>query len=173
MSDWVHEAFLMYKVYKFGLLNISADDSDDARAGCFRDRPAAVVTPFQLHMANLKKSWWVAMDECNLFDWVSAAPLSQRAWVFQERQLARRALHFTKHEVFWECSAADPCCACETYSAGSSFWKRFLKLKYEPSTLMNGHDRDSKLRVWFSMCEDFSAKALTFEREVAGASGLS
>ncbi|KAI1133015.1 hypothetical protein F5Y10DRAFT_229974 [Nemania abortiva] len=166
MSDWAHEALLMCKVYKFGLLNISADDSYDARDGCFRDRLEAVVTPFKLRMANLERSWWVAMDERDVFDWVSAAPLSQRAWVFQERQLTRRALHFTKHEVFWECSAADPYCACETFPEGSPFSIRFLRMnKYEPSALLSGHDRNSKLRVWLSICEDFSAKALTFERD--------
>jgi hypothetical protein len=92
MSDWNYESVLMYKVYKYRLLNISADASDDARGGCFRDRPAEKVTPSKLQFTNLERSWWVALDGRNTFEWVTAAPLSRRAWVFQERQLARRVL---------------------------------------------------------------------------------
>jgi hypothetical protein len=33
------------------------------------------------------------------------SPLSRRGWVFQERMLAARAVHFTKNQVFCECSS--------------------------------------------------------------------
>ncbi|KAF3766497.1 HET-domain-containing protein, partial [Cryphonectria parasitica EP155] len=119
MADWNREAPLMCKVYKHGLLNISADASDDARSGCLHDRPAA--------------------------QWIAKAPLSQRAWVFQERHLARRALHLTKHEVLWECCPAKPYIACETLSTG--------------------HDQKARHRAWLDLCEDYSARALSFEKD--------
>ncbi|CAN9101514.1 unnamed protein product [Alternaria alternata] len=43
---------------------------------------------------------------------VEFAPLNQRAWVSQERQLSRRLLHFTSTQIFWECYEN---VACETY----------------------------------------------------------
>ncbi|CAI6243901.1 unnamed protein product [Periconia digitata] len=36
-------------------------------------------------------------------------PLMKRAWAFQERCLSRRLLHFTKHELIWECMTASGC----------------------------------------------------------------
>ncbi|KAK3374217.1 hypothetical protein B0T24DRAFT_625950 [Lasiosphaeria ovina] len=35
---------------------------------------------------------------------VLRAPLNQRAWVMQERHMSPRILHFTKHQIFWECN---------------------------------------------------------------------
>ena len=35
---------------------------------------------------------------------VQLAPLNQRAWVFQERHLARRTLHFAADQIYWECN---------------------------------------------------------------------
>ncbi|KAF4636296.1 hypothetical protein G7Y89_g1777 [Cudoniella acicularis] len=43
---------------------------------------------------------------------VDASPLSRRAWTFQERLLSRRILHFTRSQVFWECSISK---ASETF----------------------------------------------------------
>jgi hypothetical protein len=41
--------------------------------------------------------------------------LLKRGWVFQERMLSPRILHFTRDQVYWECSQI---CASELYPAG-------------------------------------------------------
>ena len=54
----------------------------------------------------------------NYYLWVRSvqeAPLNQRAWVLQERLLARRILHFTKDQMLWECRTLS---ASEAYPAG-------------------------------------------------------
>jgi hypothetical protein len=38
-------------------------------------------------------------------------PLSARGWTLQERELSPRILHYTKHQVLWECR---DCIASET-----------------------------------------------------------
>ena len=47
----------------------------------------ATVEPFKLHIKPLQSTWWVSVDERNLFDWVRNAPSSERAWIYQERHL--------------------------------------------------------------------------------------
>lgn len=37
------------------------------------------------------------------------SPLSKRAWVFQERALARRTIFFTKSQTYWECGDGIQC----------------------------------------------------------------
>ncbi|KAK3346442.1 hypothetical protein B0T25DRAFT_520864 [Lasiosphaeria hispida] len=49
-EDWQKEAVMMYEVYKNAILNISADDSPNARWGCFRDRDLLAVIPMSLHL---------------------------------------------------------------------------------------------------------------------------
>lgn len=36
-------------------------------------------------------------------EFVTSSPLNLRAWVCQERLLSPRVLHFTSHQLFWEC----------------------------------------------------------------------
>ena len=86
-DDWQREAPMMCDVYQNALLNISADHAVDARGGCFRDRYFATVDAFKLHMKPLQSTWWVSVDERNLFEWVKDAPSSERAWIYQERHL--------------------------------------------------------------------------------------
>jgi len=45
---------------------------------------------------------------------VEQAALSKRGWVFQERALSRRIIHFTEVQVYWECGAG---IRCETLTA--------------------------------------------------------
>jgi hypothetical protein len=44
----------------------------------------------------------VERDE-NFGTYVNDAPLNSRAWVFQERALSRRILHFANDQIYWQC----------------------------------------------------------------------
>lgn len=68
-------------------MNISADHAVDAREGLFHDRYFGTVNAFKLEMQPVQGSYWVSVDERNLFEWVKTAPSSERAWIFQERHL--------------------------------------------------------------------------------------
>src|SRR4051812_38751569 len=35
--------------------------------------------------------------------YIEYAPVNTRAWVFQERLLSPRVVHFAKDQIFWEC----------------------------------------------------------------------
>lgn len=52
-------------------------------------------------------------------------PLLTRAWVFQERRLAPRVLHFTSHELIWECSVNTKC-ECAFFNMTGHAWKATL-----------------------------------------------
>ncbi|KAI1330308.1 heterokaryon incompatibility protein-domain-containing protein [Xylariaceae sp. FL0255] len=130
-EDWQREAPMMCEVYQNALLNISADHATDARGGCFRDRYFGTVDTFKLHMKPTQTTWWVSIDERNLFEWVKDAPSSERAWIYRD------TFHFTEHEVFWECRAAAPSFRSETYTHGAPFRRDFLgqaKLRLEDTS---------------------------------------
>lgn len=167
-EDWDHEAALMCEVYKYALLNVSADDSLDARGGCFKDRAPVSVQPFKLRMLNMDSAWWVTVDERSMFEWVEKAPISKRAWVYQERQLSRRVLHFTKHEVFWECCAKSPSFASETYPAGSPLHRDFVgqtKIELPPTSGDTLVVNTALSETWDDICEDFSTRNLSYNQD--------
>ncbi len=78
---------MMCDVYQNACLNISADHAVDAREGCFHDRYYGTVEAFRLRLKPLQSTWWVSVDERNLFEWIKDAPGSERAWIYQERHL--------------------------------------------------------------------------------------
>ncbi|KAI1349571.1 HET-domain-containing protein [Xylaria sp. FL0043] len=163
-EDWEREAPMMCDVYQNAFLNISADHAVDARGGCFKDRKFAAVDAFSLLMEPTQTIWWVSVDERNLFEWVKDAPSSERAWIYQERHLARRVLHFTEHEVFWECRAVAPSFRSETYPSGSPLWRDFLgqeKLRLRDTSSGSITDNPDLMAEWDVACRDYSRRKLT------------
>ena len=112
-EDWRFEASTMCDVYLHSRINIAASAAIDGSKGCFVDRD---ITPIQRIRVPLTVD-----DQLQYFDIVCSraatnglehSHLSSRAWVVQERFLARRTLHFSYSQVFWECQDK---IACETY----------------------------------------------------------
>ncbi|KAL8919429.1 MAG: hypothetical protein Q9208_006807 [Pyrenodesmia sp. 3 TL-2023] len=163
-EDWQREAPFMHDVYKEGFLNIAATSAVDARGGLFQPRPPIAVQPLQLNMPGTGDEWYVTVDERNMFEWIDTAPLSRRAWVFQERHLARRVLHFTKDEVFWECCAKAPYFASETFPNGAPLNKTFNDKPKMQSESLLGKPLPSIQGVydlWEDLCQTYSEKHLS------------
>lgn len=103
----------MGDVYKNAVLNIAATGASDSNGGCFTNRDPALVQRIEMKM-----SWTWGPGQYQIFDqalWrhgVTCAPLNTRAWVIQERVLAKRVLHFGSNQIYWECGER---VACETF----------------------------------------------------------
>ena len=128
VQDWQEQSAVMADVYKFAWLNIAALSTGSDYEGFINDaREPRVIfgfrTPFAPilgtgHATNWNPQgrfcvlldgevtllWDIQRDLPGGGDWL--APLFTRAWVYQERSLARRALAFTTHGVFFACDEA-------------------------------------------------------------------
>lgn len=108
-TDWAKECTLMSDVYAGSFLNIAANSSLDSRGGIFRPRDPKKVTPFRARISFAPNHWvrkqFVVFPHTWGLGSLNDAPLSQRAWVVQERLLAPRTVHFLAHKVVWECSS--------------------------------------------------------------------
>ena len=123
----------MGDIYANAVCTIAATAAKDSRSGLFHGRSAKLLQPRRVDL-DMKGSW---LDDIGtelrlkgpyLYDihylaekCIERAPLNQRAWVSQERQLSRRLLHFTSTQLFWECNE---CQACETYPKNLPPWAR-------------------------------------------------
>ena len=94
----------MDEIYCNSTLNISAVEGR-IREGLVFDRETLYVNPCRVtvrvpeteedvHLYSFPEKWFLRPSE---------GPLNKRGWVFQERTLAPRIIHFTKDQVFWEC----------------------------------------------------------------------
>jgi serine/threonine protein kinase len=81
----------------------------DAKVGPGEERPKYVCFPDRDSEGKVNGVIFVH-DRVDDFDRdVLQGPLNQRAWVFQERALARRSIHFADNQTYWECGEGIRC----------------------------------------------------------------
>ncbi|KAL2759324.1 hypothetical protein ACRALDRAFT_1028170 [Sodiomyces alcalophilus JCM 7366] len=129
-EDWHREASRMAQVYTNAHVTISADAASDSTTGFLdvpaREAPPKFTLPYQHKetsgtfgasssgVIHLRQRGFLA-EELPFHSWATRddsgrSRLSTRGWVFQERLLSPRTLHFSKNEMAWECRSV---CECE------------------------------------------------------------
>lgn len=100
-------------------------------------------------------------------DTVTNSPLNRRAWVLQENILPRRIVHFTCHEILWECTK---CLKCECMEVDGiqaqgkevnlmrdAHFFNFSKYYY--------HNTITLQRSWLGLLEAFCKLAVSYESD--------
>lgn len=113
-DDWKSEGANMYSIYKYCTLALAATASESSDGGCF-----LTMHPRYCHKhVNLTVTHREALGiDASVQIWsrqklphkLTDMPLLLRAWVYQERLLPRRVVHFAANELIWECSAETLC----------------------------------------------------------------
>lgn len=103
-EDWLKESAGMGEIYKHSFVTIAATNAEDSASGFLKKRIAEIN-------CNIHLEEEVELQVCirPRIEWYCFAeiggPLSKRAWVLQERLLARRILHFGKQQIMWQCKS--------------------------------------------------------------------
>ncbi|KAK4159778.1 heterokaryon incompatibility protein-domain-containing protein [Cladorrhinum sp. PSN259] len=173
-EDWVSEAPNMHRVYGEARLNIIAGYSEDPYGGLFRHRDPLTTEMIVVEQNNAEGH---AILHCSrsTTDEFEQAPLMGRGWVFQERLLAPRILHFGKNQVYWR---------CRDLFAGESFpfgiversekpYTAGLGIEWRDAITSNGLQHGDWLKLWQKMIMDYSRCALTYpEDKLVALSGI-
>jgi hypothetical protein len=113
----------MDDIYLHGYCNLAATASNNSAGGLFFQRNLHKIRQIQVP-CNWQWEETVLSDEylgngsCQVMDYghlqdiIENTPLSNRGWVFQERMLLSRVVHFGLEQVVWECEHRR---ACETH----------------------------------------------------------
>lgn len=113
--------------------------------------------------------WWI-VDEHLYGRKFMNSPLGQRAWVFQERLLSKRMLHFGLDQIFWECDELPN--ASETFPLGlpdlNPLNDGVARFNIVPSSSIQEYrkgrpldDSDGLESNWYQIVENYSALELT------------
>jgi hypothetical protein len=105
-SDVVFECSRMEAVFASAYVTVAATSAKSCRDG-FLSRLDEV--PFRLPGINGDTSLCVSKAKTDFSRDVVDGNLNQRGWVFQERALSRRTIHFTATQTYWECESAIRC----------------------------------------------------------------
>jgi hypothetical protein len=131
-------------------------------ASCFDRKPEfvnrAVVEPIWIPESKYKRrsKLYTLVDPSSFQRGVDSSPLMQCGWVFQERLLAPRVLHFGSSQIFWECITLR---ASETHREGTPLlginhiknWTSITSY-FSPGGL-------SKIYEWDKLIEQYSKTA--------------
>ncbi|KAI0379483.1 hypothetical protein F5Y04DRAFT_290368 [Hypomontagnella monticulosa] len=148
VRDWHSQSSMMGSVYRNSRCNIAATWASDSNDGCFSERdPSIIDTSGTLIPRNsFAIDFYMTLNDLYDID-ILQAPLNKRAWVVQERYLARRQLNFSKHQVYWECLELT---ASEQNPTG---WETCSKTN-KPT--LNPQNEDDFNRVWPELVEYYS-----------------
>ncbi|KAH8716951.1 heterokaryon incompatibility protein-domain-containing protein [Phaeosphaeriaceae sp. PMI808] len=101
--DWRHESKRMETVFAsvyFTIAATSAESSQDGFLGRRRSGKGFVELWGPLNV-------YISADTEDFHYDVETADLNRRGWVFQERALSPRTLHFTAAQIYWECGRSN------------------------------------------------------------------
>jgi hypothetical protein len=101
-EDWEEAAATMAGIYENAHITIAATASKDSNGGLFSSiRPAMRRLNQHLHL--YVQVPLIAFPVGVYYERPESLPLLSRAWVYQERRLSPRTIHFGKDQVYWEC----------------------------------------------------------------------
>jgi hypothetical protein len=180
-NDWQRQSACMASIYSNSYLNIAATGSSDSRGGCLAPRSirhggrTLKLVSFPV-IPNAEDSWpairvrhsfqpvhhpYSNQSNRNTFSSdpldKSVVPLLSRAWVFQERRLAPRTVHFHPSEMVMECRSSLYCECTGLNNIDSLSCARSLDLK-------SFQDRQV-LDYWYDIVEEFSRLRLSRESD--------
>jgi hypothetical protein len=130
----------MGQVYANAVCTISATASRSSDGGCFLSKQRFMTDCVLRRKKNtslIVRSW--ARDKTSLAylfqQKVEVAPLSKRAWAFQERLLSRRVLHFCDGLVLFECNTLQ----ASEYHVDGILYPRKVNVRYngQPTSLFH------------------------------------
>ncbi|KAI1115589.1 heterokaryon incompatibility protein-domain-containing protein [Nemania sp. NC0429] len=114
VADWERESAQMASIYHSAYLTLAATKSSSSAGGLFTRTPDFEVsgaTPAGEDYLLVFREM-IHHELSHSASTASRFPLMTRAWVYQERILSLRILHFGYYELFFEC-ASGAYCECE------------------------------------------------------------
>jgi len=155
-DDWQRESARRHTIYRDGYLTLAASKSKGPDGGLFS--VAASDDKFEDWRPNFQEGLIRTRRKIQHFESCKEFPLLQRGWVFQERILSRRFLHFGSKELLWECMKHQ---ACECSQFGSTLSMDHglgPKSRYRPEIWV--------MAVWWKIVKDYSTLKLSYDEDI-------
>ena len=164
-DDWLLHAKSMANIYQYAHLTLAATWAEDGTVGCYSSTStydatllsAENIDPSPIYYRRMLPHWWdrttrIASYSHNSSDY----PLLSRAWVFQERILSPRILHFGKGELLWECMENY---TCECTSSIRTFTNH---PKAEHAALLHNSSNAEISKGWRQLVAWYSKLSITY-----------
>ncbi|KAF5595064.1 het-domain-containing protein [Fusarium pseudocircinatum] len=182
-EDWVREAVKMASIYQNAMVTISADSSQDAKAGLHNERSSSIFndrdsmkicsklstdeeSSIFLFLDQETRTDRSATNLRDMGDLLSHCALRDRGWTMQERILSPRIIHYAEDQLYWECYHGINESEDELLWMGRSV--NIAKIAHRINSAVNEEAKKKELkqmlRYWYIhlIGGDYSHRALTF-----------
>ncbi|KAH8651520.1 heterokaryon incompatibility protein-domain-containing protein, partial [Tricladium varicosporioides] len=107
-EDWIKESGQMAQIYANSILTISAGSSDRCNDSILQPRyESDVGLQIQVKGNILNETIGIREFPAALGQALWKTEIYKRGWTMQERTLSNRILHFTPHQIFWQCTTTE------------------------------------------------------------------
>ncbi|SPO07796.1 uncharacterized protein DNG_10491 [Cephalotrichum gorgonifer] len=182
-EDWERESVRMGAIYSGAFLVIAATGATSSKEGLFAPQKSRQYARVPYTSADGVKThvWACALLPRKEFDnrayvAMKDQPLSQRAWCFQERLLARRTVHFATDQTYFECQGG------LTSQDGLEMPLRFYRanahinpdeivnpvhhMVYKESKSWGGFESNrSPISRWLALLSEYGGRRLTYPED--------
>lgn len=162
-DDWNRAVSTLANIYENAHLTIAATASPDSSGGCFSD-PNSTFRAQKLKNSSLHVAEWHPTDmdiQRGLIRNLDRWPLMTRAWVFQERTVSPRIVHFTDTQLLWEC-----CSMMKSESGDIDHDWTYGDLGYSTNAKSPfKYPAPDTTTTWHDTVRDYSSLELTFSKD--------
>lgn len=165
-EDWSRHAAVMWEVYTNAYLTLAATASRHSGEGLFRKRLPRTVSPCIVDVPDTHGQFDAGRYVCYHDDeWtalVDYAPLNHRAWVYQERLLSPRIVHFSETQLSWECHEFR---ASERFAFGIP--PRYSHMNHRDllEQVVQGRVSVTSQSCWHTLISTYTSMSLTYESD--------
>lgn len=154
-DDWAVESKRMGSYYSNAYVTISASWGDDPEDGCFSlAAQEYMARKVEIRDHGKEYSIYTRRTLDHGYYW----PLLRRGWVFQERLLSPRIIHFGQEELVWEC-LSETTCEC----GQSDTLQAQLSNKVDYSHILHDNfDLKAFRNLWRHLVEQYTTLELTY-----------
>jgi hypothetical protein len=150
----------MSGIYANASMTLSATRAENPRQGCFVALDERYISRTRTFTNTDHEKYELHCHE--MFDEFET-PLFRRGWVFQERMLSRRIIHFMEQELWWECRECFHC-ECNSFRRSSSYGRQ--NLGSQLSKLSSCENIEIIERIWENLVTEYSSKSLTYPSDI-------
>ncbi|KAF2494998.1 HET-domain-containing protein, partial [Lophium mytilinum] len=165
--DWEEQSAQMATIYEKAVVTLAAASATGDTEGFLAQRPERIsgsallqscnpgTSPLSVYFRERLEHYEERFEHYESLD-----PLETRAWAFQERVLATRALIFSRNELRWECNTTQQC-ECGGTDTGRKK-ARGASYPYSRSLLSSSTPRCDLYRHWYlDTVRQYSRMSLT------------
>ncbi len=165
-SDWKRNAVVMWKVYRYSFITLAATAAQNSSQGLFRTRLAASVSPCRVHVpedhGQIDAGKYTVYDHKEWLQFIEYAPLNRRAWVFQERMVSPRIVHFAENKLYFECREFR---ASEQFPHALPDRLAVYRLRERLPQELSEDPQESLLTLWNSIVQIYTGLDITYNSD--------